>query len=89
MRAVGKRAGTNTELAKEICTKQLTGLAGIAAERVHTALGLPEGSLLLDVACGTGLVTERLVRPGLQVFAVDTALAPGDVVTILAAVSGG
>jgi hypothetical protein len=41
--AVGKRAGTNTELATEICTKQLIGLAGIAAERVHTALGLPGG----------------------------------------------
>jgi hypothetical protein len=40
--AVGKRAGTNTELAAEICTKQLIGLAGIAAERIHHALGLPE-----------------------------------------------
>jgi hypothetical protein len=38
--AVGKRAGTNTELANEICTKQLIGLAGIAAERIHRALGL-------------------------------------------------
>src|SRR5207247_627814 len=41
--AVGKRAGTNTELAKDICTKQLIGLAGIAAERIHHALGLPGG----------------------------------------------
>jgi hypothetical protein len=41
--AVGKRAGTNTELAKEICTKQLIGLAGIAAERIHHALDLPGG----------------------------------------------
>ncbi|MBP1817496.1 hypothetical protein [Mycobacterium sp. OAE908] len=41
--AVGKRAGTNTELATEICTKQLIGLAGIAAERIHRALGLPGG----------------------------------------------
>ncbi|MFG1931457.1 hypothetical protein ACGFK1_12485 [Mycobacterium sp. NPDC048908] len=38
--AVGKRAGTNTELATEICTKQLIGLAGLAAERIHHALGL-------------------------------------------------
>ncbi|OBF41017.1 hypothetical protein A5724_05395 [Mycobacterium sp. ACS1612] len=38
--AVGKRAGTNTELANEICTKQLIGLAGVAGERVHRALGL-------------------------------------------------
>jgi hypothetical protein len=41
--AVGKRAGTNTELATEICTKQLIGLAGIAAERIHRALRLPGG----------------------------------------------
>jgi len=40
--AVGKRAATNTELATEICTKQLVGLAGIAAERIHRALGLPK-----------------------------------------------
>jgi hypothetical protein len=41
--AVGKRAGTNTELATEICTKQLIGLAGIAAERIHRALDLSKG----------------------------------------------
>jgi hypothetical protein len=41
--AVGKRAGTDIELAREICTKQLIGLAGIAAERIHRALGLPGG----------------------------------------------
>ena len=41
--AVGKRAGTNTELATEICTKQLIGIAGIAAERIHRALELPGG----------------------------------------------
>ena len=41
--AVGKRAGTNTELATEICTKQLIGIAGIAAERIHRALDLPGG----------------------------------------------
>ncbi|KUH80752.1 MULTISPECIES: hypothetical protein [unclassified Mycobacterium] len=41
--AVGKRAGTNTELATEICTKQLIGVAGIAAERIHRALKLPGG----------------------------------------------
>ncbi|SEH62784.1 hypothetical protein SAMN04489835_2202 [Mycolicibacterium rutilum] len=43
MIAVGKRAGTNTELATEICTKQLIGVAGIAAERIHRALKLPAG----------------------------------------------
>jgi hypothetical protein len=41
--AVGKRAGTNTEVATEICTKQLIGLAGVAAERIHHALELPGG----------------------------------------------
>lgn len=41
--AVGKRCGTNVELAKSICTKQLIGLAGVAAERIHRALGLPGG----------------------------------------------
>jgi hypothetical protein len=41
--AVGKRAGTDTELASKICTKQLIGIAGIAAERIHRALGLPGG----------------------------------------------
>lgn len=39
--AVGKRCGTNVELARTICTKQLVGLAGIAGERIHRALGLP------------------------------------------------
>jgi hypothetical protein len=41
--AVGKRCGTNVELAKSICTKQLIGLAGLAAERIHQALKLPDG----------------------------------------------
>jgi hypothetical protein len=41
--AVGKRAGADTELAKKICTKQFTGIAGIAAERIHHALDLPIG----------------------------------------------
>jgi hypothetical protein len=41
--AVGKRAGINTELATKICTRQLIGIAGIAAERIHRALDLPGG----------------------------------------------
>lgn len=41
--AVGKRAGADTELAEKICTKQLIGIAGIAAERIHRALDLPDG----------------------------------------------
>ena len=38
--AVGRRAPSSEQLL-DICTKQLTGIAGIAAERVHRALGLP------------------------------------------------
>lgn len=38
--AVAKRAGDNTELAASICTKQLVGIAGVAAERIRRALGL-------------------------------------------------
>ncbi|MGV0790248.1 hypothetical protein [Mycolicibacterium sp. XJ1819] len=41
--AVEKRCGTNVELAKVICTKQLIGLAGVAADRIHRALSLPGG----------------------------------------------
>jgi hypothetical protein len=41
--AVGKRCGTNVELARSICTKQLVGVAGVAAERIHRALDLPAG----------------------------------------------
>ncbi|BBY81818.1 hypothetical protein H7I53_09340 [Mycolicibacterium pulveris] len=41
--AVGKRAGTDTELATDICTKQLIGVAGLGAERIHRALDLPGG----------------------------------------------
>jgi hypothetical protein len=39
--SVRKRA--DDALAKTICTKQLIGLAGIAAERIHKALHLPSG----------------------------------------------
>lgn len=41
--AVGKRAGTDTALFTKICTNQLTGIAGIAAERIRRVLGLPSG----------------------------------------------
>ncbi|MFJ3905369.1 class I SAM-dependent methyltransferase [Streptomyces sp. NPDC090025] len=37
---------------------------------------LPPGTrTLLDLACGTGLVTERIVRPGLTVYGADAAHA--------------
>lgn len=41
--AVGKRARDDTALARSIATKQLIGLAGLAAERIHRALDLPGG----------------------------------------------
>lgn len=41
--AVEQRAADQEQL-REICTKQLTGIAGIAAERLHRALGLPGGA---------------------------------------------
>ncbi|WP_037908141.1 class I SAM-dependent methyltransferase [Actinacidiphila yeochonensis] len=44
-----------------------------AAARAVLAL-LPSGTrTLLDVGCGTGLVTERLTRPGLRVVALDAS----------------
>jgi hypothetical protein len=41
--AVRKRA-TDPEQIRSICTKQLTGVAGLAAERIHRALSLPDGA---------------------------------------------
>jgi hypothetical protein len=41
--AVRERAGSDRALAESICTKQLIGLAGLAAERIHRALSLPDG----------------------------------------------
>lgn len=40
--AVEQRA-TDQQQLREVCTKQLVGIAGIAAERLHRALGLPGG----------------------------------------------
>ena len=39
--AVTRRCGDDTALATSICTKQLTGIAGVAAERIRNALKLP------------------------------------------------
>jgi len=39
--AVRARTGDNIELATSVCTKQLTGIAGVAAERIRRALKLP------------------------------------------------
>ncbi|MFE0648234.1 class I SAM-dependent methyltransferase [Streptomyces sp. NPDC059534] len=48
--------------------------ARAAAEAV-LSLVPPGARTLLDLACGTGLVTERLVRPGLSVYGADAAHA--------------
>lgn len=39
--AVGQR--TSVEGARKLCLRQLTGIAGLSAERLHRALGLPGG----------------------------------------------
>lgn len=44
-----------------------------SAARAILALVPERARTLLDVGCGTGLVTERLERPGLRVFGVDAA----------------
>jgi hypothetical protein len=41
--AVRARAGSDIELADSICTRQLIGVAGLGAERIHRALDLPAG----------------------------------------------
>ena len=41
--AVDKRANGDAALSRSIATKQLVGLAGLAAERIHHALDLPGG----------------------------------------------
>lgn len=40
--AVSKRANDEQQ-ARDICTKQLIGIAGVGAERIHRALALPDG----------------------------------------------
>jgi hypothetical protein len=41
--AVRARAGSDVELADSICTRQLIGVAGLGADRIHRALSLPGG----------------------------------------------
>jgi hypothetical protein len=41
--AVRARAGSDIKLADSVCTRQLIGVAGLAAERIHRALALPAG----------------------------------------------
>ncbi|HEX7322479.1 MAG TPA: hypothetical protein VF299_06010 [Mycobacterium sp.] len=42
--AVRKQAGDDDDLVASVCTRQLTGLAGLAAERIQRALALPSDS---------------------------------------------
>lgn len=66
--AVRARAGADTELATEICTKQLTGIAGVAATRIRRALNLPaDASPLLGLA--TVLNLHPLLNPAGYVVA--------------------
>ncbi|MFF8378673.1 class I SAM-dependent methyltransferase [Streptomyces sp. NPDC015661] len=46
-----------------------------AAAGAVLSLVPPGARTLLDLACGTGLVTERLARPGLRVYGADAAHA--------------
>jgi hypothetical protein len=41
--AVRARAGSDIKLADSVCTRQLIGVAGLGAERIHRALSLPGG----------------------------------------------
>lgn len=47
--AVTKRAGDDADLATAICTRQLTGIAGVAAERIRRALSLTGADSLARV----------------------------------------
>ncbi|MFD3332027.1 class I SAM-dependent methyltransferase [Streptomyces sp. NPDC058700] len=47
----------------------------VAAAEAVLRLVPPGARALLDLACGTGLVTERLTRPGLRVHGADAAHA--------------
>ncbi|MEI7543568.1 MAG: hypothetical protein WCJ53_01995 [Mycobacteriaceae bacterium] len=63
--AVRARAAGNTDLVTSICTKQLTGIAGVAAERIRRALKLPA-----DIAGLTGVLrVHPLLNPAGYVVA--------------------
>jgi hypothetical protein len=68
--AVRARAGGDAALEQSVRTKQLIGIAGVAAERIHRALGLPGG------VAGALRVLELhpLLNPAAYVFA-DTGPA--------------
>ncbi len=64
VRAIHNRVD-GAQAARELCSKQLVGIAGIAAERIHNALGLPAG---IEGALRT-LELHPLVNPSVYVVA--------------------
>ena len=94
------RARLDDEAAREICVRQLTGIAGVAAERLHHALRLPGGAAgALDVlrlhpmlnphAYVDGEVTDGLVvrrSPAHDDGGWLSLLSPGEVRPLQAAV---
>jgi SAM-dependent methyltransferase len=57
--------------------------AGAAADAIETLLGAAEqdAARIADVACGTGIVTVRLVRPGRSVIGIDRSAGMAAVAT--------
>ena len=68
------RARTDASQAHEICVKQLTGIAGIAAERIARVLGLP--------ANATGAMRVLELHPLLNPAAYVTATVDGGVLRV-------
>jgi hypothetical protein len=73
VRAIRNRA--DVAKAHEICTKQLTGIAGIAAERLHRALELPGGV--------EGAMRVLELHPLLNPAAYVTATVDGDKLAVV------
>lgn len=72
VRAIRNRA--DPDQAREICTKQLIGIAGIAAERLHRALDLPGGV--------SGAMRVLELHPLLNPATYVVATVDGDTVTV-------